>query len=202
MADPVSLGAMSMGGTILGGIVKGVGDIFGSQAQAKQYQYQAAVARINQQIASQNAAYAIAVGEVKAQQAGMRTAATIGTTLAKQASSGIDVNTGSPVRVRASEADLGAEDVATIRWNAEKEAYNQKVKGVMAKAEAGAYDAAASNTKTAGYISAVGSFLGTATSVSDKWLKFGQQGVPGFGDPGASNPLLMDSSSNFSSVSR
>lgn len=43
-------------------------------------------------------------------------------------------------------------------------------------------DKAAGNMAlVSGALNATGSLIGGASSVADKWIKFGQQGVPGYG---------------------
>jgi hypothetical protein len=175
MADPVS--AIAIGGlasSALGAGVSAFGNMQQGAAQSAAYTYQAGIAQINAQIADQNARYAYAVGEQKAQAAGMQTRAIIGQTKAQQGASGLDVNVGSAVDVRASEADLGAENVGVIRNDAARTAYGYQVEEQQQLTQAALDRFAAKNVKTAGYIGAASSLLGGASSVSDKWLK-GQQ---------------------------
>jgi hypothetical protein len=179
-------------GTLVGGAIgAGVG-AFGAyesgQAQKKAYTYQAGVAQINKQIADQNARYAIETGESRAQIAGMQTRAQIGETKAIQGASGLAVNKGSTVDVRASEANIGEENEMTIRSNAAREAYGYKVQGVADTAQATLDTAAAKTSSQAGTIGAVSSLLGGATSVSSRWTQFAQQGVFGGGSGNATAP--------------
>jgi hypothetical protein len=177
MASPPVLAGAGIAGSALGAVTGAFGSWFGGQASSNLYQYQAAVAKINQQIAEQNAKYATAAGEVKAQESGMRTRAEIGQTRAVQGASGLDVNRGSAVEVRASEADIGAENTATIRSNAAREAYGYKVQGFQAGAQSTIYGMAAKNATIAGDIGAGSSILGGVASVSDKWLQASKSGI-------------------------
>jgi hypothetical protein len=163
-------------GAAAGG-VKAYGDYSAGQSGAKAYQYQASIARMNAAIANQNAVYATKVGEAKAQISGMQTRAQIGETKAIQGASGLDVNKGSAVDVRASEADIGEQNEMTIRSNAAKQAYDFRVGAVGDIAQANIDTAAAKTTKTAGTIGAASSILGSASSVSSKWAQFSQQGT-------------------------
>lgn len=192
MADPATLAGISLGGNLLGAGIKAFGDYSGAQAGAKAYTYQAAVMRMNAQIAEKNARYATQVGESKAQISGMQTRAQIGETKAAQGASGLAVNKGSAVDVRASEADIGEHNEMTIRSNAAKQAYNFRVGEAGDIAQANIFDAAAKTTKTSGNISAAASLLGGASSVSSKWAQFSQQGLLGSEeDPELKdNPLL------------
>lgn len=185
MADPSALASMSIGGSLIGAGVKAYGDYSAGQAGAKTYQYQAAVARMNAEIANRNATYAMEVGERKSQISGMQTRAQEGQTKAAQGASGLAVNTGSAVDVRSSEADIGRFNEMTIMSNAAKEAYNYRVGAAGDIAQAGLYDAAAKTSKSAGGIAAAGSLLGAASSVSDKWAQYKMQGV--YGDGGSTD---------------
>jgi hypothetical protein len=176
MADPVSM--IAIGGMVASGLGAGVsayGNMQQGAAQAAAYTYQAGVAQINSAIAANNANYAFAAGEQKAQQAGMQTRSIIGQTKAQQGGSGLDVNTGSAVDVRAAEADVGAENVAVIRNDAARTAYGYQVDEQQQLTQAALDKFAASNAKTAGFIGATSSVLGGASSVSDKWLKYNNQ---------------------------
>ena len=165
MADPVSLAALA-GASAL---VKAGGDIFSGQAQAATATYQAGLATINQNIAKQNASYALAVGEAQAQQSGMKTRAEVGTTRASQASSGLAVDTGTAEKVVESEEEHGAYNQSLIRSDAAKRAYGFEVEETQQVAQQHLYESAAANAKTAAMISAVGSILGGATSVAGKF---------------------------------
>ena len=61
--DPATLAITGMAASGGGGILSGIGSYFSGQATAKSYEYQAGVAKINEQIAKQNADYAIQAGE-------------------------------------------------------------------------------------------------------------------------------------------
>lgn len=179
--DPVTLTAISIGATVIGGGVATAGVLNKGSAEANMYTYQAGVAQMNKQIADQNAEYALAAGDSQAQIAGMQTRAQIGATKAQQGGSGLDVNSGTGVNVRQSEAEIGSANQAMIRANATREAYGYKVQGAQYDAQAGLDQYAAKTSKTAGNISAATSILGTASSVSTKWLDFSKQGIPGYG---------------------
>jgi len=173
MADPVSMIAIGgLAASAIGGGVSAYGSMQQGAAQSAAYTYQAGIAAINAQIADQNAKYAYMVGEQKAQKAGMQTRSIIGATKAQQGASGLDVNVGSAVDVRAAEADLGAENVGVIRNDAARTAFGYQVEEQQQLTQAALDRFAASNARTAGYVGAASSILGGASSVSDKWLKY------------------------------
>jgi hypothetical protein len=168
MAAPVA--AVGLGAAALGGVVSAFGNYQQGQASAAEATYQAGVAQMNQQIAQQNANYALYAGEVQAQQQGIKTAQQIATTKAEQGAGGLDVSSGSNALVRQSEYNVGQEDIALIRSDAAKRAYGYQVEGVQYGAQASLDKYAASESKIAGTTAAIGSILGGASSVSSKWL--------------------------------
>lgn len=126
---------------------------------------QSAAAGYNAQIAAQNSQLAGAEGEAKVAQSQATTRARIGATLASQGASGIDVNTGSNVNVRESEAKLGTLDALTIRSNAAREAYGYAAQNQLDVSEA-------KNSQTAGDINATASVLGGVGSAGSSFSKF------------------------------
>jgi hypothetical protein len=174
MADPGMLATIGMVGAGAGGVMGALSSIMGGDSQSSMYRYKAGIARQNAQIAKQNADYARKVGEVEAQRKGMETRFEIGQQKVGQAASGLDVNTGSAERVRDSTQAIGAHDQAVIRANSARKAYGYEVEGAQAEAESGMMEAASTSSKKAGYLGAVSSILGGATSVASKWLQYKQ----------------------------
>jgi hypothetical protein len=159
MATPVSIGASVAGGIFnaMGAGVKGqgeqtaiagqmlstIGKAFQFDVEKQQYefkslaeQYQAAVAKINQQIAKQNANYELETGEVEAQQVGMESRYRLGQMLANQGASGIDVSSGSATKIREGMIDIGYHDQAMTRANAARLAYGSEVQATQYEAQA------------------------------------------------------------------
>lgn len=167
-----TLAAMAPVFSIVSGVVGAVGSIMQGQSQSEMYNYQAQVERNNAQIAKQNAVFATEIGESQATQQGMKTRAIVGAEKAGQAASGIDVNTGSAVDVRASTAQLGELNALTIRSNAARQAYGYQVQSTSDIAQADLDTFAASNAKTAGYFGAVGSLLGAAASAGSAYSQW------------------------------
>ena len=178
MVDPVTASAMMIAGTV----ASAAGNIYGGMAQSAAYSYQAGVANLNAQIARQNAAYELALGEQQAQAQGMKTRAQISLTRAAQGAGGLDVNTGTNVDVRASEAELGSYDQALIRNNAARRAYGQEVLATQATAQAGLDTLAAGTSRTSGFLSAFASLLGGGGNIASKWQQ-GQSAGLNMGPP-------------------
>jgi uncharacterized protein YlxW (UPF0749 family) len=195
---------------IQGQLMSAMGQAFQMDVQARQYdysaeiaKYQAAVADINKKIAKQNAEYSRDVGEVEAQQVGMKHRAELSEMTAAQGASGLDVNVGSATKVRESMIELGYQDEMQTRASAAKKAYGYEVEATMDEAQADVYRytasinedqariarvSAASTRSTAtamagsatklaesaGTIGVIGSLVGATGSVANKWMQYKQ----------------------------
>ncbi len=184
MADPVSM--FAVGSSVAGTAIKAYGDWFAGDAQAKQAQYQAELARVNARLAKQDAIYETQRGEVQAQQVGLKERARVGATKVAFGAGNIDVATGSPAKVVSSEIAIGQANEATVRANAAKRAYGFNVAAAQDITQAGIFDTAASTAKTASYINMASTIVGGAGNVADKWLQ-GSQYFPQGSSPGV-NP--------------
>lgn len=171
---------ISLATTLAGGVISGIGAERSAQAQANAANYNAAVARNASIFAQQQ-------GEVNAEASDRRTAAMIGRQRATYAAGGLDVNSGSPLDIQADTAQMGRLNSLTIRNNAARTAYGYEAQGNLDTAEA-------SNYKTAGDTAMLGSLIGTAGAVGDKWQSFQTAGVDpfaafAFGDGSAASPI-------------
>lgn len=171
MADPFTWAAIGTAASVAGGAVATGGALAKGAADRNQYQYQAGVALLNQNIAKQNAAYTRDVGENAAFISGRKTQSTIAQQKVTQAAGGLDVNSGTNLDVRKSTAMVGSIDQATIRANYAKKAYGYEVEAATKGAEATGDVIAGDQAGKAGNINAASSILGTAASVSSKWLQ-------------------------------
>lgn len=172
-----TLGAVGLGTSLAGGIMQAFGAKRQGEANAQMYAYQAQIAKYNAQIDKQNADYARNVGEQRATNQGLKQRQVEGQIRAGQSASGLDVNSGSAAEVQASARKVGQMDLATIRSNAAKTAYDYEVKAVNDLNQAGLYDAASSNAKSAGNMNMLASLISTAGSVSSKWQAGAQSGL-------------------------
>jgi hypothetical protein len=177
MADPFTWAAIGIGSSIASGAVGAYGALQKGAADSAMYGYQASVARMNQQIALQNAGYAQVAGGSAALQEGQKVAANRSAIRVAQSASGIDMNTGSARQVQVDQAKLGVQDQNIIRENYARKAYAYESEAASKGAEAVGDMAAADQASKAGTINAFSSILGAAGSVSGKWL----QGNSSFG---------------------
>jgi hypothetical protein len=139
------------------------------EATQQMYNYRAGVAKINADIDRQNAAWARDKGEKEATQYGMKAAQQRGAIRAAQGASGIDIHSGSAKEVQRSQEMIKDIDLATIRSNAAKVAYDYDTKAVMDENQASLDTMTGQYAKQAGEIKAASSILGTVSTVSSRW---------------------------------
>lgn len=178
---PIGLAA-GIGGAVLG--------LFGAStsadAAAQQYQaasanaaYKAQVATNNATIAGRNANMDLQAGETAVDNRGLKTRSQVGTTMAGQSGSGVDVNSGSFVGARAGESEMGALDALTIRSNTAKQVYADETQQSNFEAESGLDTQESEQATAAGPVAAdaamlsgVGSALSQASSVGGNYAKY------------------------------
>ncbi len=186
MAAP--LGAIGIGSTLVGGILGAQGASAAGEATLQQNYYQAGIAKMNADIAKQNADYATNQGEISAMERGIAGGQQLGGIRAAQASSGLDVNSGSSLAVQKGQKFAIDTDVSIIRANAAKAAFDYTAQASNYLSQASLYEMAGTNAAEAGKINAESSILGTVGSVASKWSQGQQIGL--FSDWGkASQPL-------------
>lgn len=166
-----TIGAVGLGSSLAGGILSAFGQKQSAEAQSRMYAYQSQVAQINSQIDKQNADYARMVGERQELNYGLKEGQIEGQIRARQGASGLDVNSGSAVDIQRSQRQIGQMDLATIRDNAAKTAYDYSVKSTQDINQAGLYGMASANAQRAGNINVAASLIGTAGGVSSRWLQ-------------------------------
>lgn len=186
MANPVVLSSIAFGGSVGSGILGYMSSKATAKANSDMYTYQAGVAKINQDIAKQNADYSLKTGENEAQKSGMASRFQIGGIKTAQGASNLDVNSGSAADVRGSQQDIAQYDESIIRSNAAKRAYGYEVEETQQKAQEGVYKMSADKSIMAGDISAATSILSASTSVASKWLQGNQVGLTGGGSNASS----------------
>ncbi len=161
-----ALPIIAVAATVIGAGVSIYGAEQTGAAQTKAANYQAAVAQNNAITAQANAAYATSAGEAQQESQAMSTRALLGNEKAAQASSGLDVNSGSAVDVRSSAAELGALSGLNIGSNAalKAAAYRAQAGGLSAQSNLDIMQG--QQAGTAADLSAAGSAIGAAGSVA------------------------------------
>jgi hypothetical protein len=176
MAAPAVAG-VGIASSIFGAITSAFGAEATGQAQQKTDQFLSQQALYNSQVAKQNEAFAREQGELSAGRYGIGASSRLGQIKASQASSGIDVNSGSALQIQKSQQMVTDIDLDQIRSNAAKTAYNFSVESVQDQNQAKLYTMAGSNAAAAGSINAQASLISGAGSVASKWLAANQVGT-------------------------
>lgn len=191
-----ALAVASLGFTVLGSIgqAQGAAQSAGAARQQaatrtrvaeQQYRYQAAVERNNAEAARSLAEDELARGVVEERQYRQQAGALRARQVAVLAASGVALDDdSSALDVLADTDTLAAYDVGTIRRNAERRAYQQRLRAMnfesqAALADYGAATALASNAysgPSAGQ-AALGPLLSGAGSVAERWYGFRNAGV-------------------------
>lgn len=167
----VAIPIIALAATAVSAGVGAYGAISSANAASASATYQAAVAKNNASIASANAANADSAGQAQQQASALQTRAEVGGAIAAQASSGLDVNSGSAVAVRSSDAALGTLSGMNIRNNAARQAYGYTTQSSNFDAQAGADIATGQNAQAAGGIGAAGSLIGGLASGASTYTK-------------------------------
>lgn len=176
MAPPM-LGLAGLGSTIFGGALQAGGNLFKGASEMQMYNYQAGVAEINARIARQNMEFAYRQGDRQLEKYGIKAGQQMGQIRAAQASSGLDINSGSNLQVQQSQQQVIQSDMATMRQNIAKTAYDYQTQAVQYENQASLYKTAGRNSMIAGVVGGISSIVGTAGSVADKWLQGSQVGL-------------------------
>lgn len=181
--NPLTIANMGMGATVGGGMLGIAGSLMSGYGQSAQLKYQAGIARMNAAVQRQNAQWALDAGESQALQSGRKTAQIVGQQRTQQAANNLNTNFGTTPMVRTSQEMVGQEEQGNIRLNAARRAYGHEIQAISDETSAKMYDKGAKNAVTSGWINAASSFLGTASSVSSKWIQANQYGIYGGNQP-------------------
>lgn len=170
-----TLGSIATAASLGSAAIGGLGAIGQGRAAAASAGYNAKVAAQNAQIATQNSQFAGAAGEQEVGAAGAQTKARVAATEANQTGSGIDINTGSAVDVRESEAKLGMLNALTIRSNVAKQAYGFQIGAASDTGQAALDRSQQQSATTGGYLNAGATVLGGIGSAA-KYTSFLNKG--------------------------
>ena len=171
---PAAAAGAGFGLSDMFGLFGSIGDLFGSGDNGAAWaEYNAAVARNNQAIAMQDAADAIARGEVEAEDHRKRVAATRGAARAVLAANGIlvdddDESTASLIQQDIAEA--GELDILRIRNNASREQRQHNIRAMNFDAQARGHQMQANQARDAAGAAAFGTLLGAAGKIGGKLL--------------------------------
>lgn len=142
-----------------------------SSASAQQ-NYNAQVAKNNQQIADQAAADAQSRGAISQAQKAYATAQLIGKQRAGLAANGEDVNSGSALSLQSDTAANGEFDELTLKNNAQREAVGYQNQGINYQNQAQLDEAASASALAGGALKADASLISGAGQVASQWYNF------------------------------
>jgi hypothetical protein len=166
---------IAIAATVLGAAVSAAGAMEQASATQNQMNYQSQVANINRQIDYQQSQREIALGEEKAQQAGMKTRSELGGIIAEQGAGGLDVRSGTNLLVQDSAERLGQFNEAIVRNDASRRSYDYLVKGFSDEASQNLYAFGAQQAPVAGAFQAGGALTGLS-SAATKYYQFSTPG--------------------------
>lgn len=175
MCDAATLGLVSMGGQLLGGLFGADAASTESAANRDAYLMQASIDRTNAELADMRADDAIVRGNLETQRIHRGMERARHGLKASRGASGVAMDVGSPLAVFAGLDAIEAVDTATAKKNAAREEFAYRVEADNLRRSAGmkAGRAAQENPSMAGFTS----LLGTATQVAGSWYAMKQAGV-------------------------
>ena len=167
MCDAMSLMIGSMAG---GSLIQGMGAMEQGKATRNEANYRAQMAMNNRLQAEEQAQDIERQGRHDAAKHRSRVRQFEADQLVSLAASGFDVSTGSAVDLLTDTAELGELDAQTILSDANRQAYNERVRGNNYSNEAALLKASGSNAERAGYLTGGGSLLSGAGAASATYL--------------------------------
>jgi hypothetical protein len=156
----------------------------GGNAASSVSSYQAQVARINADVARLNRDSTLTAGADKALAVGTAGAQRMGQIRVAQSASNLDITKGSAARVQDSQQAAISGDVRRVYDNTARAAYGYEVEAYNKDTSARMLEAKAAGEKRAGMMKALGTILGTASSVSGRWMDAKKSGMFGSEDEG------------------
>lgn len=182
------IAALAPVASTLGTIAGVAGTALSAISQYQQAKYQQKLAERNAKIAEQNANRTLQDSQVAEQRQDAKNAALLGSQIASQGASGINLESGSALDIRDSSARLGRLDTLTTRNNAERQAYNYRVQASDFQAQGELAGMSASNALLSGFINTAGnlasagqrSLMSDSGSTAPKWDPFKMQKIGTF----------------------
>jgi hypothetical protein len=170
--DPLTLTAVSMGATAVGGLVTGAGTIAGGNAAAAAGQMQQASANNTALQEDENASQALASGQRKMFDTQQRTRLAISTNTAEAGASGVDAGVGSPATNAGALAKRGSYNAAMDMFNGASTST-----GLLNQAAATRYSGTAAaiggqEAQDASYLTAAGTIASSAGTMAKTYTGY------------------------------
>ena len=173
--DPATLTAISIASTVASTGMGVMSSIQQGKARQAQAEYQADVARQNQQLAEQQASAQRKEGYDNMVAKRQETAKLIGRQRAAAGASGATVDVGSSLDLQADTAAQGEIDALNIYNQASDKAYGTQLQGWNYGQQAAGYDAQADAAGSSIWSNAAGTALGGIAQVGSTWGKYQSQ---------------------------
>jgi hypothetical protein len=170
MADPLTVIALA------GAAVSAFGKYMGMESQSANAAYQSQVAANNARVARENAVLTAEAGETAATNIMLKTRSQVGTALATQGASGVNVNTGSSAKVRGAMGEMGVLDAMTARGEYAKRAWGYESQATGFAAESGLLKSEAEQADEMAPVAALGTLLSGASAAGGAYGKATMQG--------------------------
>lgn len=183
MAGTTAFAVASIASTALSTAVGVYSSIQQAKAQSEQAKYQADVARQNRDLAEQQASAERRQGYENMLAKRQDTARLIAKQRAAAGASGAVVDVGSNLDLQADTAFQGEIDAISLYNKGIDAGYNAEIQAMQYGQQADAYDASASQYRSAGYLNAASSALGGIADIGSTWGSYagksttGKQGV-------------------------
>ena len=183
MAGTTAFAVASIASTALSTAVGVYSSIQQAKAQSEQAKYQADVARQNRDLAEQQASAERRQGYENMIAKRQDTARLIAKQRAAAGASGAVVDVGSNLDLQADTAFQGEIDAISLYNKGIDAGYNAEIQAMQYGQQADAYDASASQYRSAGYLNAASSALGGIADIGSTWGSYsaknttGKQGV-------------------------
>ncbi len=164
----------------MGSLVQGTLGAFGAYtkghaaAQAANYNAQIAIQNAKQQ--KQNATIASQSGAQQVAMQGLKTRAAVGSEIANQAASGVNVHSGSALDTQVSSHEIGMLDALQIRGNATREAFGYQVKAANEEAQSNLDKYAAKSDELGAVVDASSTFLSSVEDSAKQMMKIQMAG--------------------------
>ena len=170
--DPVTAAVISIGATALSTGVGVYSSIQQGKAAQKQANYQADVARQNQELAEQQASAERMAGYEEAQATRRRAAQVIGSQRAAAGASGAVVDFGSNLDLQADTAGQAEIDAINAYNKGIDSAYNTQIQAWNYGQQAEGYKMQGQAAKQAGYLNAASTALGGIADMGSTWAGY------------------------------
>lgn len=167
----------SLAASIVGGITQAYGQVQQGRAAQAEANYRAAIERNNAIRAEYLAEDAIERGKEEEREERIRGRLLIGQMRAVLGGSGQVVDEGSAGELVIDQAAANELDARTIRNNSEREAQEFRIRATNSESQANLFELSGSNARRAATGQAVGTVLGTAGTVANKWYQFRKDGA-------------------------